>query len=125
MVTMKKELSKFIFVFPLVFCNFANQNIIFIGLEDNDIHYLLSFVIHMNEAKIPFQFDVLEKKISSLEPDDFLCQVKYCSLMYIISTFAHGQLRYGKFYLIVYSYNDTIYCNYSFPFLKNIYYIGM
>lgn len=80
-----------------------------LGLEDADLHPVLSFATFMNDLRAIPSFDELKKKIASLEPENLLSQVQYCSLMSTISTFAHGKLRWELyiFNLLLYYLNNS------------------
>ncbi|GBL79064.1 Telomerase protein component 1 [Araneus ventricosus] len=64
------------------------------GLDDADLHTLLSLVSLEKEKRSFLTFDEAIHQLKKLGPDNMLSQVTYCSLMHAVSSFAFGHRRY-------------------------------
>ncbi|GFS98071.1 telomerase protein component 1 [Nephila pilipes] len=70
------------------------------GLDDADLHFLLSLVLLEKEKGALLTFKSAVDQIAKLKPDNMLSQVTYCSLVHTICSFAYGHNRFKKFTLI-------------------------
>ncbi|PRD30717.1 UNVERIFIED_CONTAM: Telomerase protein component 1 [Trichonephila clavipes] len=70
------------------------------GLDDADLHLLLSMVLLEKEKGTLLSYKSAIDQIAKLKPDNMLSQVTYCSLVHTICSFAYGHNRFKKFTLI-------------------------
>lgn len=69
------------------------------GLDDADLHLLLSLVLIEKEKGTLLTYKSAIDQITKLKPDNMLSQVTYCSLVHTICSFAYGHNRFKKFTL--------------------------
>ncbi|KAF8790953.1 Telomerase protein component 1 like protein [Argiope bruennichi] len=70
------------------------------GLDDADLHTLLSLVSLEKEKRSFLSFHEAISQLKKLSPDNMLSQVTYCSVMHTVSSFAFGCRRFKKYSLI-------------------------
>ncbi|GFY54195.1 telomerase protein component 1 [Trichonephila inaurata madagascariensis] len=70
------------------------------GLDDADLHLLLSMVLLEKEKGTLLTYKSAIDQIAKLKPDNMLSHVTYCSLVHTICSFAYGHNRFKKYTLI-------------------------